>query len=156
MREALLQEREKILKELESVENVLIARYGWKAKGGSSEEPQAEKPAVVTTPVTSSPSRFYGGGEAHSLPPIKYSDEFRDWLESRRGVFTVNDFRDDLFEKHGKNRVNENSLRTPFRTAENSGDIIVVSQGSGRKATVYSCKNYLPPKPDTEDEAFPI
>lgn len=142
MLEALLEERQKILKELESVENVLSTRYGWK--------PDAKPKALVTVGAILNPAKFYGGGAAvavnsaqeDSPDQIQYSEEFRNWLKERKEPFAIGDFREFLEKKFGAVRVNDNSIRTPFRTAESSGDIIVIRKGAGRLPSMYAPRGF--------------
>lgn len=140
MRDALLQEREKIIKELDSVENVLMTRYGW------NKDSATKAPCVVAKPETSSvdsDSHAEGSGDTQ----IQYSNEFRIWLSQRQGSFTINDFRDYLVGKYDESIVNNSSIRTPFRTEEATGEIVLIAKGAGRKPTIYASKNYRPPPP---------
>ncbi len=107
MKDELLKERERILKELESVENLLI-RHGWKRK----------------TIHPSAPIEY-----------SKEFREWVASLDDPD--FTLADFRAHLVSKHGNAEINPNSLRTPFKTEEALGTIKTIKRGKGRKPAVY-------------------
>ena len=132
LRDALLEERQKILAELESVENMLRVRCGW----SPVEDDGKHRSNLLTANVVPSDTKYHGTPTA----AIHYSNEFRDWLKRRAEPFTVGDFREFLESKYGA--VNENSVRSPLKIAEEQGDIVVVEKGAGRRPTVYESADF--------------
>ena len=76
---------------------------------------------------------------------IEYTTEFRSWLEDQDGHFTIPDFHRYMEEKFPGKEISRNSVRSPVREAEKNGDLVVVTKGHGRAATVYAKKAQLLP-----------
>lgn len=135
----LLIERQRILKELSDLEKFLRARFGW--------DPEKQGPEIVDNHEGSKEpnSQIFGFVQ---LPTkhhgaVNYSREVEDWLTTVTGEFTAVDFRDWLRGKHGE-LVNDSSVKGPLSKLERERRIVVVTQGSGRRPTVYRLPTKTP------------
>ena len=108
MKDALLQERAKILKDLAAVDHLLLSKYGWS-----------------------------GDGAAISFGSINYKEEFANFLESMESDFSMDDFKAHVESANGVGTMNKSSARNPLREAIQAGSIYVFSEGRGRKQTRY-------------------
>lgn len=133
LRDALLEERQKILSELESVETMLRVRCGW--------SPIASHDSSIAMPQATQAAAAPNKEEVATVQ-IHYSNEFRSWLDRRGTPFTVADFRNFLVSKYGSDAVNENSVRSPLNLAEDQGDIVIVEKGAGRRPTVFKSSTF--------------
>lgn len=146
LKDILLEERARILKELEATENLLVSRFGWTAE--DTAKPTSSVPATAKMPIVMPNGKPIAKAETnilgeffeetpHSTPPIAYAKEAEEWLKEAPQSFTVVDFRRWLHAKYGEDAVNESSVRGPFKTLEESGRIEAIQQGQGRRPTTY-------------------
>jgi hypothetical protein len=145
LKTSLLQERERVVKELADIENLLASRCGWKP-------PTADESRVSADAPDSSPPVGKSASELNLAAPstgasdrvddksqsIPYAIEVKNWLETFQvgAHLSAVDFRDWLDKKY-PGTVNESSVRGPFKRLEQSGQIVTHRAGSGRSPTIY-------------------
>lgn len=137
--QSLLEERTRILAELESVERLLRSRYNWQcedlpAQGikretsvREGEAPQAQGPATRRRKLSRE-------GQ------INYSSELEAWVQNAPEIFTVLDFREFLRKKFGEEKVNSASLNGPLKRLTKEERVVEVQKGTGRLPTKYKLK----------------
>lgn len=160
LKDYLLAERERALKEVADIESLLISRCGWKRpevsiasivserakqKGSVSEIPDSRPQIVPAGPFALGAS----DEDEETGDIISYIDEalefLKDWPDER--PFKLVHFRDFLLSRHSK--VNEQSMRGPFQKFVKKGELKIVRPGLGRAPVVYG----KIPKPTAADDS---
>lgn len=137
--EALLAERNRIIKELSDLENLLRSRFRW--SGGHEGIPTNNAELHVAPGLPSENVRpAEAGHRANRASSINYSEEAKEWLAHAPQRFTVLDFREFLVRKHGAGVVNPSSLNGPIKRLVDEKLLVVVEQGKGRRPTYYRLK----------------